>query len=105
MNEETVPSVARDQLVTDMKAVIADAEALLHATADAAGERVGTLRARAQQTLTEAKAKLSQLDDDVVRQAKDAARTADRYVRDNPWGAVGIAAAAGVVIGLLISRR
>jgi ElaB/YqjD/DUF883 family membrane-anchored ribosome-binding protein len=105
MNEETLPSVARDQLVSDMKAVIADAEALLHATAEAAGEKVGALRTRAQQTLTEAKAKLAQLDDDVVRQAKDAARTADRYVRDNPWGAVGIAAAAGVVIGLLISRR
>jgi ElaB/YqjD/DUF883 family membrane-anchored ribosome-binding protein len=105
MNEETLPSVARDQLVSDMKAVIADAEALLHATAEAAGEKVGALRTRAQQTLTEAKAKLAQLDDDMVRQAKDAARTADRYVRDNPWGAVGIAAAAGVVIGLLISRR
>ena len=105
MNEETLPSVTRDQLVSDMKAVIADAEALLHATAEAAGEKVGALRTRAQQTLTEAKAKLAQLDDDMVRQAKDAARTADRYVRDNPWGAVGIAAAAGVVIGLLISRR
>jgi ElaB/YqjD/DUF883 family membrane-anchored ribosome-binding protein len=105
MNEEIQPSVARDQLVTDMKAVIADAEALLHATADAAGERVEALRARAQQTLTDAKMKLAQLDDDMVRQAKDAARTADKYVRDNPWGAVGIAAAAGVVIGLLISRR
>jgi ElaB/YqjD/DUF883 family membrane-anchored ribosome-binding protein len=105
MNEETLPSVARDQLVSDMKAVIADAEALLHATAEAAGEKVGALRTRAQQTLTEAKAKLAQLDDDMVRQAKDAARTADRYVRDNPWGAVGIAAAAGIVIGLLISRR
>ena len=105
MNEEILPSVARDQLITDMKAVIADAEALLHATAEAAGEKVGALRTRAQQTLTEAKAKLAQLDDDMVHQAKDAARTADRYVRDNPWGAVGIAAAAGVVIGLLISRR
>jgi ElaB/YqjD/DUF883 family membrane-anchored ribosome-binding protein len=105
MNEETQPSIARDQLVSDMKAVIADAEALLHATAEAAGERVGAVRTRAQQTLTQAKAKLAQLDDDMVRQAKDAARTADRYVRDNPWGAVGIAAAAGVVIGLLISRR
>jgi ElaB/YqjD/DUF883 family membrane-anchored ribosome-binding protein len=105
MNEQTHPSVVRDQLVSDMKAVIVDAEALLQATAEAAGERVGALRTRAQQTLTEAKAKLAQLDDDMVRQAKDAARTADRYVRDNPWGAVGIAAAAGVVIGLLISRR
>lgn len=105
MNEEILPSVARDQLITDMKAVIADAEALLHATAEAAGEKVGALRTRAQQTLTEAKAKLAQLDDDMVHQAKDAARTTDRYVRDNPWGAVGIAAAAGVVIGLLISRR
>jgi ElaB/YqjD/DUF883 family membrane-anchored ribosome-binding protein len=105
MNEGTTPSVARDQLVTDMKAVIADAEALLQATAEAAGERVGTLRARARKTLDDAKAKLARLDDTMIDQAKDAARTADQYVRDNPWGAVGIAAAAGLLVGLLISRR
>jgi ElaB/YqjD/DUF883 family membrane-anchored ribosome-binding protein len=105
MKEHPSPGVARDQLIADMKTVLADAEDLLQATAETAGERVGAARARAAKTLKEAKAKLADLDDVVVNRAKDAARSTDEYVREHPWGAVGIAAAAGLVVGLLISRR
>ncbi len=103
MNEAT--TAARDQLVADMKAVIADAEELLKATAGAAGERIGAARTRAEETLKAARAKLANLDDVVIDQAKDAARATDRYVRDNPWGAVGVAAVVGLLVGVMISRR
>ena len=96
---------ARDQLVADMKSVIADAEELLKATAGAAGERVGAARARAEETLRNARQKLSEVDDVVIARAKDAARAADDYVRENPWGAVGVAALAGLLVGVLISSR
>ena len=96
---------ARDQLVADMKTVIADAEELLKATAGATGERIGVARARAEETLRSAREKLAGLDDAVIDRAKDAARAADDYVREHPWGAVGIAAGAGLLIGLLVSRR
>ena len=36
---------------------------------------------------------------------EQAADTADQYVRGNPWAAVAIAAAAGVIVGALLSRR
>jgi ElaB/YqjD/DUF883 family membrane-anchored ribosome-binding protein len=36
---------------------------------------------------------------------KDAARTTDEYVHEHPWGAVGVAAAAGLLLGVLIARR
>jgi len=96
---------ARDQLVADMKTVIADAEELLKATAGAAGERVSSARARAEETLRNARHKLSQVDDVVIARAKDAARATDDYVRENPWGAVGVAALAGLLVGVLISSR
>jgi len=96
---------ARDQLVTDMKTVIADAEELLKATAGAAGDRVSAARARAEETLRSARQKLSQIDDVVIGHAKDAARATDEYVRENPWGAVGVAALAGLLVGVLISSR
>ena len=96
---------ARDQLVADMKTVIADAEELLKATAGAAGERVSAARARAEETLRNARNKLSQIDDIVIGHAKDAARATDDYVHENPWGAVGIAALAGLLVGVLISSR
>ena len=96
---------ARDQIVVDMKAVISDAEELLKATAGATGERISAARARAEQTLRSAREKLAELDDAVIDQAKEAARSADAYVREHPWGAVGVAAVAGLLLGVLISRR
>lgn len=101
----TTTGAAREQLIADMKTVIADAEELLKATAGAAGERIGAARARAEETLKAAKAKLTALDDAVIGHAKDAARATDEYVHEHPWGAVGIAAAVGLVAGVLISRR
>ena len=96
---------ARDQLVVDMKAVIADAEELLKATTGATGERISAARARAEETLRSAREKLAGLDDAVMDQAKEAAKAADEYVREHPWGAVGIAAVAGLLVGVMISRR
>ena len=96
---------ARDQLVVDMKAVIADAEELLKATTGATGERISAARARAEETLKAAREKLSGLDDAVMDQAKEAAKAADEYVREHPWGAVGIAAVAGLLVGVMLSRR
>lgn len=42
---------------------------------------------------------------EVATQAKAAAKAADDYVRANPWQAVGISAAVGVIVGMLITRR
>ena len=97
--------VSRDKLVTDLKAVIADAEELLKATASHAGDKATAARLKIQESIDAAKVKLADLSEASVYKAKAAARATDDYVHDNPWQAVGIAAAAGVVLGLLISRR
>lgn len=104
MTENTFQD-ARDQLTTDLRAVINDAEELLRATTGATGERLAAARTRAEETLRSAREKLAHLDDAVIDQAKEAARSADEYVRKNPWGAVGIAAVAGLLVGVMISRR
>lgn len=36
---------------------------------------------------------------------KVAAKAADDYVRANPWAAVGLAAALGLLLGILVARR
>ena len=97
--------VTRDKLVSDMKTVIADAEELLRATASQAGDKAAAARVKVQESIDTAKHKLADLGEVGVDKAKAAARATDDFVHDNPWQAVGIAAAAGVVLGLLISRR
>ncbi len=47
---------------------------------------------------------LSELQKALVEKTKEAAKTTDTYVHDNPWTAIGVAAGLGLVIGLLLRR-
>lgn len=98
-------NVSKQKLMDDLRAVVADAEELLKATASQTGERITAVRARAEETLAGAKLRLEDAQGAMVEQARYAAKEADAYVQDNPWKAAGIAAAVGVLIGALISRR
>ena len=100
--DETVP---KDKLVQDFRAVVADAEELLRATASQAGEKVAAARERIQDSLHNAKVKLAEAEDIIVQRSKQAARATDDFVRESPWQAVGAAAGVGLLIGLLIGRR
>jgi ElaB/YqjD/DUF883 family membrane-anchored ribosome-binding protein len=97
--------VSREKLASDLRVVVADAEELLRATAGQMGEKAVVARERIQESLRVAKEKLSRVEEAVVDKTKAAARATDDYVHEHPWGAVGIAAAVGLVIGMLISRR
>ena len=41
----------------------------------------------------------------VTEKTKVAASATDEFVRDNPWAALGVAAAVGCVVGVLLSRK
>ncbi|MEK7362045.1 MAG: DUF883 family protein [Pseudomonadota bacterium] len=97
--------VSREKLASDLRVVVADAEELLRATAGQMGEKAVVARERIQESLRVAKDKLARAEEVVIDKTKAAARATDDYVHDHPWGAVGIAAAVGLVIGMLISRR
>ena len=99
------PDVTKEKLVADFKVVVADAEALLKATANDAGEKVVAARDRIQASLNDAKVRLAQAEAAIMDKTRQAARVTDQYVHDNPWKAVGISACVGLVIGVLIARR
>ena len=105
MNAESANDVSKEKLVADLKVVVADAEELLRATASQAGEKVSAARDRIQASLATAKVKLTEAERALLEKSKLAAKATDEYVRENPWQAVGVAAAAGLVLGVLISRR
>ena len=80
-------------------------EDYLRATASQTGEKIGALRERLQDHMQRTKERLADTREVVVDKTKEAARATDDYVHENPWHAVGVAAAVGLVIGLLIGRR
>jgi ElaB/YqjD/DUF883 family membrane-anchored ribosome-binding protein len=98
-------AASKDKLMADFRAVIVDAEELLHATANQAGEKVTAARGRVQESLRTAREELQHIEAAALDRAKTAARATDTYVHEHPWQTAGIAAAVGVVIGMLIGRR
>lgn len=103
--ETDFSDVTKEQLIADFKVVVADAEALIKATANQGGEALATVRARAVESLAVAKEKMADAQAALVEKTRAAARVTDDYVHENPWKAVGVAAGVGLVVGLLIGRR
>jgi ElaB/YqjD/DUF883 family membrane-anchored ribosome-binding protein len=95
----------RDKLVDEFSAVLAEAEEMLKRAATETGDKARDLRSQVETKLLRAKLSLQELEGRAVDQAKVAARATDDYVHDNPWQAVGVAAAIGLLVGLLVSRR
>jgi ElaB/YqjD/DUF883 family membrane-anchored ribosome-binding protein len=101
----TATEVTTDQLVEDLKTVMRDAEALLKATSAQTGEKIQEVRARAEQSLKQAQERLSAIEEEALRRARELAGATEDYVRENPWQSLGIAAGIGLLIGVLIGRR
>ena len=97
--------ITADQLIDDLTTVIRDAENLLRATAAQTGDKVQEVRARAEESVRQAKIRLEGVQQEALEHARVLAGEADQYVRGNPWQAVGVAASIGLVLGLLMRRR
>lgn len=97
--------INKEQLVNDFKVVVADAEALLKATAGHSSEKIAEVRAKTEKSISAARARMAEAQSVVLAKSKEAAKVTDAYVHDHPWKSIGTAAAVGVVVGLLIGRR
>ena len=67
------------------------------------------VRAKTEESLRVVKSKLADAQAALRVKTKSAAKATDAYVHENPWKVVGVsagvAAAVGLVIGLLMDRR
>ena len=95
----------KEQLVANLRRVIADAEDLLSATAGQTDSKMAELRARAKENLLLAREKLADAESIMRARARKAAEVTDDYVHENPWSSIGAAAAVGMLIGVLLGRR
>ncbi|EGE4742090.1 stress response protein ElaB [Salmonella enterica] len=80
-------------------------EEVLRSSGDPADQKYIELKARAEQALEEVKNRISQASDSYYYRAKQAVYKADDYVHEKPWQGIGVGAAVGLVLGLLLARR
>src|ERR1700722_10871195 len=105
VRRNAMETVTRDKLVSDVKDVLNDVEQLMRQAAAAGEEQAAELRHRAASALERAQDKLEGLQRDMTRATREAAHAADHWVHENPWSAVGAAAAVGLLFGMLVARR
>jgi len=94
-----------DILKKDIEQLLHDAQDLVREAKDTSAEKAEELRARASARLQQAIEGLHDLESAAVVRGKKIAADTNQYVHEKPWTAVGISAAVGVLLGLLIARR
>ncbi len=92
-------------LATDMRRLVDDAEALLQHAVQGTGQEYVKARHRLEQSLLTAKERMGEMKDAAFERGRQAATASDQYVRRHPWESIGVAAAVGVALGLLIGRK
>ncbi|MBX9445882.1 DUF883 family protein [Dickeya chrysanthemi] len=80
-------------------------EEVLRSSGDKSKAELEKLRDKAETVLKESRERLNDTGERITAQAREATQCADSFVRKNPWTGVGIGAAVGVVLGLLLARR
>lgn len=110
MNNGMIPPTgsiesAKQNLVKDLATVAADGGAILNGVVRTAANEVAQARSTLEAGLYQAKSRLVETGTAVGEKATHAAESAGAYVRQNPWKTVGIAAAAGLIIGALLKRH
>ncbi|MDX3773879.1 YqjD family protein [Chromatiaceae bacterium AAb-1] len=105
-----------NELHNELKSIADALEEFLQNSADKPKAELDKMKSKAESLIKDARAKLStagekleeqltQAGEKVSEKARAVSDCTNHYVHDNPWTSVGIGAAVGVVIGVLLSRR
>lgn len=86
-------------------AAVQSADMAVDSAIEAGAERFNATRERLQAQLKHLRAEFDELDEQARYNVRKAARATDQTVHSHPYGAIGIAAAVGLLVGWLASRR
>ena len=96
---------ASSRIAADFRAMIADSEDLLKAATTMSGEGLAAARLKFEEKVSRAKTALAEASQPMLDKTRETAAAANGYVREHPWQAIGVAVAAGLLVGFLASRR
>lgn len=94
-----------ENLRTELKSLADSLEEVLHNTENKSKAEIDKIRRKAEKALDDSRQKLSDVNGKIIHQTKEVAGRADDYVHENPWTGVGVGAAVGLVLGILLAKR
>ncbi len=95
----------KQALLNEIHTVLNEVENLYQAGAERSAEETQALKTRLQARLGVAQEKLQNFETRAVEQVKHQAQRADAYINEKPYYAMGFAALAGLVVGVLLNRK
>lgn len=96
--------LGRQKIVDDLRVLLTDSEEMMRLAANVPGEGVEALRDRLRTHVDTLQTALGDAQNAAQRRYRAAAVNTEYYVRHNPWRALGIAASAGFLLGVLAAR-
>lgn len=96
---------ARHELVVECRKLMDDTNALLERAKSVSGGAYALARDELDRKIATLRVRYDELADSAMVRTQHARESTDRYVRENPWQSIAIAAAAGAIIGVALSRR
>jgi ElaB/YqjD/DUF883 family membrane-anchored ribosome-binding protein len=88
-----------------LRHMVDEIDTYLRSAADTGDEKFNAVREKLEVQVREMRRQIDELNDAALARIRRAAQAADQTVQSHPYGAMGVAAAAGLLIGLLASRR
>lgn len=104
-NARSMPMDGNQDTSHHLRHMVDEIDSYLRSAADNGDQRFNQVRDRLAQQVREMRQQLDQLNQATLERVKRAAQTADQTVHTHPYTAMGIAAATGLLIGFLASRR
>jgi ElaB/YqjD/DUF883 family membrane-anchored ribosome-binding protein len=101
----TTGDTAQSGVAGEFHDFLKDVEDLISSATSLTGEDLARAKARLGARIASARASIGKVSGAVSEQVRSGATATDSFVRNQPWQAVGITAAAGILIGYLLGRR
>ena len=93
------------RLTDSARHLVEEADRFLKEAAESGDAKLDAVRGKLAQQVRQTRAQLAEWEADAVHQVRRTARGVDLRVHEHPYAAIGIAAAVGVLVGLLTVRR
>jgi ElaB protein len=98
------PKITAEQLASSLKLMVDEAQLLLEQIQDGTSEQLRAAKTNLSTKLHDAKTELSLMETSAMQRAKLALSETDQAVKDHPYYAVGIAAGASILVGMLLAK-
>ncbi len=85
--------------------LVSDIEDFITSTTSLTGEDLERAKQKLRAQVSAAKESLGELSDSVMDKARKTATVTNEYVHEQPWAAIGIGAAVGLLVGFVCARR